>query len=550
MIEVIDKYGILKRPSVLGVSSWGNIVGTLTTQTDLTSYLTANYVKLLSGSGVITNNNLTTTTATAGLYLSNTTSATSGVTQQNSPALIFSGSAWVSGALKTNDIAIQSEPQSWDSTRMIYYKRLNNGSWIPFFGLRSDSTNSASTFLYPVGYLKDGIGQTVSNGFQLANGITATSTLQQYSPSLQLFGYGWNGTASSLMTFDYLLAPEAGTTDVQGVAKFLYQSSLANELVRYEWGERLGMVINKLSLPNYVTTINSKTIITNGNVGIGTATPSTTLQVSSATNQGVVIGTTSYPNWMGTDGLYVDGQFRANTYLLGSGGSINWGASQAQIMGYNPSTGSDTYLSFLTGGISAYGERMRIIDNGNVGIGTTIPSAKLQVQGSITAASAIARGTYIAPTLVAAANNDVLVGLDIAPTFTLGAFTGTTSAALRVSGNIIPSVNATYDLGTPSLNFTRVRAQNVVSNGSLSLYSGGALGLTVASSANILIGTATDTASSILKLESTTKGFLPPRMTNAQRVAIASPAIGLMVYCTDTVEGIYVYKSTGWTFIG
>jgi len=52
-----------------------------------------------------------------------------------------------------------------------------------------------------------------------------------------------------------------------------------------------------------------------------------------------------------------------------------------------------------------------------------------------------------------------------------------------------------------------------------------------------------------VEVRSTTKGFLPPRMTNAQRLAIASPAIGLMVYCTDTTEGLYIYKSTGWTFI-
>jgi hypothetical protein len=66
---------------------------------------------------------------------------------------------------------------------------------------------------------------------------------------------------------------------------------------------------------------------------------------------------------------------------------------------------------------------------------------------------------------------------------------------------------------------------------------------------SLLIGTRTDIASSILTLASTTKGFLPPRMTNAQRTAIASPAVGLMVYCTDAVEGLYIYKSMGWTFV-
>ncbi len=39
--------------------------------------------------------------------------------------------------------------------------------------------------------------------------------------------------------------------------------------------------------------------------------------------------------------------------------------------------------------------------------------------------------------------------------------------------------------------------------------------------------------SSVLELESITKGFLPPRMTTAQRNAIVSPVAGLMIYCTD-----------------
>ena len=65
-----------------------------------------------------------------------------------------------------------------------------------------------------------------------------------------------------------------------------------------------------------------------------------------------------------------------------------------------------------------------------------------------------------------------------------------------------------------------------------------------------LIGTTTDVASSKLTISSTTQGFLPPRMTNAERIAITSPAIGLIVYCTDIVEGVYVNKSTGWVFIG
>jgi hypothetical protein len=62
-------------------------------------------------------------------------------------------------------------------------------------------------------------------------------------------------------------------------------------------------------------------------------------------------------------------------------------------------------------------------------------------------------------------------------------------------------------------------------------------------------GSFTLDASALLQANSTTQGFLPPRMTNAQRLAIATPAIGLMVYCTDATEGLYINKSTGWTFI-
>lgn len=66
-------------------------------------------------------------------------------------------------------------------------------------------------------------------------------------------------------------------------------------------------------------------------------------------------------------------------------------------------------------------------------------------------------------------------------------------------------------------------------------------------------GASTNVASAILQADSTTKGFLVPRMTDVQRLAIVSPAIGLQVYQTNTngviLEGLYIFKSTGWTFI-
>ena len=52
--------------------------------------------------------------------------------------------------------------------------------------------------------------------------------------------------------------------------------------------------------------------------------------------------------------------------------------------------------------------------------------------------------------------------------------------------------------------------------------------------AQVGIGTATPDASAKLDIASTTKGFLPPRMTTAQRDAIVSPATGLVIFNTST----------------
>ena len=57
-------------------------------------------------------------------------------------------------------------------------------------------------------------------------------------------------------------------------------------------------------------------------------------------------------------------------------------------------------------------------------------------------------------------------------------------------------------------------------------------------------------ASAILDVKSTEQGLLIPRMDFAQRVAIASPATGLMVYQTDGSTGFYYYNGTGWDRVG
>ena len=63
-------------------------------------------------------------------------------------------------------------------------------------------------------------------------------------------------------------------------------------------------------------------------------------------------------------------------------------------------------------------------------------------------------------------------------------------------------------------------------------------------------GSAPD-ASAMLEVKSTTKGLLPPRMTEAQRDAIGTPATGLIIYCTDCGSNgeMQVYNGSAWTNI-
>lgn len=55
----------------------------------------------------------------------------------------------------------------------------------------------------------------------------------------------------------------------------------------------------------------------------------------------------------------------------------------------------------------------------------------------------------------------------------------------------------------------------------------------------------TPNANAILDLQSTTKAFMPPRMTTAQRNAIPSPTEGMIIWNTDT-HGLDSYNGTSW----
>ena len=192
---------------------------------------------------------------------------------------------------------------------------------------------------------------------------------------------------------------------------------------------------------------------------------------------------------------------------------------------------------------------------GVITTGTQTINGQKTFSPSVTAASAIARGTVLTPTLVASANSDTLVGLDIAPTFTNGAFTGVTNYALRVGSSITPNINSTHNIGGGgSLRFANGFFSNTLYTSVVrgtQLVFGDEIGgnyMKIFTSGNVTLqnsGTFTDVPSSRLTVNSTTQGFLPPRMTTTQRNAIASPATGLLVYDT-TLLSEFQYNGTAW----
>ena len=229
---------------------------------------------------------------------------------------------------------------------------------------------------------------------------------------------------------------------------------------------------------------------TNNRLGVGTNAPQTRVDI--------------YANTAGT------GQIR-----LGNIGT----ASAWQIGRDNVTTGR---LAFISNG----SEKVSFLDN-FVGIGETAPTSRLQVKGS---------GSTSATTSLLVQNS-----------------AASSMFFVRDDGNIAIFTGRIFDGVNTEKSFYISSNDNVVSNYkgvSLRVYDGTAYasGLEVVGNgaeSRVGIGTTTPNASAKLQLDSTTKGFLPPRMTTTQKNAIASPATGLVVYDTTTNK-LCCYNGSTW----
>ena len=131
-----------------------------------------------------------------------------------------------------------------------------------------------------------------------------------------------------------------------------------------------------------------------------------------------------------------------------------------------------------------------------------------------------------------------------------GPYTGTFQSGdlfflrLRVINYAPPSANAN-PMGSPAFDINTPCYVGYVKTGDLDstndiqdIEQVLAIGFDADSSAlnnlsELTVGTNTIDTSAIMEVSSTSKGFLPPRMTAAQRDLIYSPAAGLMIWCLD-----------------
>ena len=189
--------------------------------------------------------------------------------------------------------------------------------------------------------------------------------------------------------------------------------------------------------------------------------------------------------------------------------------------------------------------------NTTTGVFTLSANKTYLLQAQVRANTPSVSSSYIEYGFVDATTNALLVN---------GTETITSSTTATGGYGSNPVINFIY---TPSTNQTVKLRTTVNTNGTQTIVSGTANITQIGSSAiinpwvltgndvynttgEVGIGTATLSASALLDLSSTTKGLLIPRMTAAQKTAIASPSAGLMIFQTDAPIGFYYYTGANW----
>jgi len=256
---------------------------------------------------------------------------------------------------------------------------------------------------------------------------------------------------------------------------------------------------------------------TNKYLGVGETTPTARVQIKG-------VGNTS-----STSALFITNSDSTTNLFIKDNGEFYFGANNNTISGSSNNlfiTGNNIY--FKAGGNYAHNMTSAGLQLGN---GSASPTARLQVKGT---------GSTSATTSLLVQNSS-----------------GQTAIEVKDDKSIAIFENRIYDGFNQFKSFYISGNTTIVSNYqaiSLRVFNGAlyASGLEVVgdgAESRVGIGTTSPNASAKLQLDSTTKGFLPPRMTTTQKNAISTPAAGLMVYDTSLNQMSY-YNGSAWINFG
>lgn len=397
----------------------------------------------------------------------------------------------------------------------------------------------------------------------------------------------------SLVKQNVLTNPVTGTGTLAYIPKFTGTSTIGNSIIS-DVGSQV--LINTTSTGGGYTLRVNGTAETTGNTFLGSGGGKVLMNYSSASPAELRVHNTAADNQqliLSNDGTYHTGFIASqvanvlsdtyawgmfggnNTYLTGTAyavgialgssvphfqvtrhNNLNGGVTQnlmritsAGEVFINTTTDAGAYTLQNNGSLYNTGGALLSATSGNVGIGQIPTYSKFQIYSPtatqvglslFTGLESAERTTYVANEGLQLSSYQSVASSPFTKVSDIVANGDGTSAAImrfwtKVSGSSSPVEAMRINSAQETLFGTTTDAGNYRVQVSGDSYFNGI----------ISTGTSTPSASAQLDVSSTTRGFLPPRMTTTQRDAISSPASGLVIYNTTTSK-LQVY-TTSWT---
>ncbi|HDR91119.1 MAG TPA: hypothetical protein ENN75_02600, partial [candidate division Zixibacteria bacterium] len=357
-----------------------------------------------------------------------------------------------------------------------------------------------------------GLGASVGATRALAIGRSATGSGQE------AIALGFNASATNTRSLALGFGTNVAGYDATAVGREATASGLRSQA--FGAGSNAGHLESTALGYNSATTKDRHIVIGSssvgevyipGTLGIGTTSPSTQLHTTGGVRFAGVGGSGSH--------LTIDASGNITRTTISGGGS--------------PS-GSNTHVQYNNSG--AFGGSSTFTwDNTNARLGINLSSSGEQAHLNVRQTTNPMNGSDITLANLAAdfRQSSSSTGYGSGIKFTVGnadSYTGTAAIVAERTGS--------WSQGKLHFAVNDVGASGKTDIPIVMTIDGPAGG-------NVGIGTMSPASSAALDVSSTSKGFLPPRMTEAQRDAISSPPAGLSIYNTTT-NCLNFYNGTEW----